>query len=449
MLDLVPDAIAGSTTRSRSRCPKALTPRRTASRRGAIPVFSKPITNLKGMGVGSRVLRSAADYAQHYAPGHMWMALLDGRHVSSDVAVLDGAPVWWRHATGEPGVEGTFDHWTIHAEADTEIESGAGAWITEHLAGYTGMLNLETIGGRIIEVHLRFADQWPDLYGKGWVEALVRLYEHGRWDYPDTDRRDGYSVVLFGPHGPRYRHPPQSLVDEVRDDALRVERADHVSRGQAGRAACHAAGRISPRHRELFRPSAGRGARQLRSFFLQWAAVGRAALRAARSLEPCQENLGSSPMLTSRDRILTTHVGSLPRNDTITELLIKREAGEKIDGKQMSDELDRAVADVVKRQKDAGIDIGNDGEQQRVAFQTYMAARMSGYGGESKRRVGKDFVEHPDLVATFGRRFVHQRQDFQRSASHRGREIHRHGADQGRDRALQEIRGRRVRRDSS
>ena len=112
-------------------------------------------------------------------------------------------------------------------------------------------------------------------------------------------------------------------------------------------------------------------------------------------------------MPTSRDRILTTHVGSLPRNDTITELLIKREAGEAVDGKTMADELDGAVAEVVQRQKDAGIDIGNDGEQQRVAFQTYMAARMSGYGGESKRRVGKDFVEHPDLVATFGRRFVH------------------------------------------
>ena len=111
-------------------------------------------------------------------------------------------------------------------------------------------------------------------------------------------------------------------------------------------------------------------------------------------------------MLTSRDRILTTHVGSLPRNETITELLIRREAGETIDPKRMSDELDRAVADVVKRQRQAGVDIGNDGEQQRVAFQTYMAARMTGYGGESKRRVGKDFVEHPDLVAPFGRRFI-------------------------------------------
>jgi hypothetical protein len=180
------------------------------------PVFSKPITNLKGMGVGSRVLRDAADYTTHYAPGHMWMTLLDGRHVSSDVAVLDGKPVWWRHATGAPGAEGTFDYWTVHADADAAIEAHCGAWIAQHLADYSGMLNLETIGGRAIEVHLRFADQWPDLYGRGWVEALVRLYQHDRWDYPDADRRDGYSVVLFGPHGRRYRHPPQALVEEVR-----------------------------------------------------------------------------------------------------------------------------------------------------------------------------------------------------------------------------------------
>ena len=40
------------------------------------------------------------------------------------------------------------------------------------------MVNLETIGARIIEVHLRFADQWPDLYGgEPWVESLVRLYQ--------------------------------------------------------------------------------------------------------------------------------------------------------------------------------------------------------------------------------------------------------------------------------
>jgi hypothetical protein len=45
---------------------------------------------------------------------------------------------------------------------------------------------------------------------------VVHLHVTGEWRYPDSDRTDGYSVVLFGPHGPRYCHPPASLVDEVR-----------------------------------------------------------------------------------------------------------------------------------------------------------------------------------------------------------------------------------------
>ena len=78
------------------------------------------------------------------------------------------------------------------------------------------MLNLETIGGTIIEAHLRFADQWPDLYGPGWVDALVGLYENRAWDFYDDDRSEGYSVVLFGPNGRRYRHPPRALVEEIK-----------------------------------------------------------------------------------------------------------------------------------------------------------------------------------------------------------------------------------------
>jgi hypothetical protein len=180
------------------------------------PIFSKPIVNLRGMGIGGRVLKSQADYEAHYTPGHFWMTLLHGRHVSSDIAVVNGEPRWWRHVTGKPAGEGTFDYWIVHAEPDPAIEADCGAWIETHLAGYTGMLNLETIGGTIIEAHLRFADQWPDLYGPGWVDAVIGLYEKGEWDFGDDDRSEGYSIVLFGAHG-RYRHPPTALVDEVRD----------------------------------------------------------------------------------------------------------------------------------------------------------------------------------------------------------------------------------------
>ena len=180
------------------------------------PVFSKPITNLKGMGAGSRVIASATDYAKSATPGHMWMTLLEGAHVSSDVAIVDGEPYWWRHVTGMPGREGTFDYWTIHAVRMPALEDYCGAWARKHLRGYTGMINVESIGGRMIEVHLRMSDQWPDLYGTGWVDALVRLYAERRWGYDDNDRRDGYSIVLFAPHGPRYGHPPAELVTQVR-----------------------------------------------------------------------------------------------------------------------------------------------------------------------------------------------------------------------------------------
>ena len=181
------------------------------------PVFSKPIYNLKGMGAGSRPLQSESDYAAAYQPGHFWSTLLEGDHVSSDVVVIDGEPKWWRHARGITGREGTFDYWEIGAGRHRAIEDWAGTWSRRHLKGYTGIINLETIDARIIEAHLRFADQWPDLYGGDrWVEALVRLYEKREWQFDDTAAQTGYSVVLFSPHGRRYRHPPAALQDEIR-----------------------------------------------------------------------------------------------------------------------------------------------------------------------------------------------------------------------------------------
>jgi len=80
----------------------------------SFPVFSKPIYNLRGMGAGSRIIESAQEYAA--APGHVWMQLLKGEHLSTVCAVLDGEPQWWRHTTGIAMGEGIFDYWTVHAE---------------------------------------------------------------------------------------------------------------------------------------------------------------------------------------------------------------------------------------------------------------------------------------------------------------------------------------------
>src|SRR3974390_64070 len=112
-------------------------------------------------------------------------------------------------------------------------------------------------------------------------------------------------------------------------------------------------------------------------------------------------------MLFSRDRILTTHVGSLPRNEKLSDLLVRREAGEKLDPKLLADEMDKAGRHAVEKRAAAGIDSGNDGEKRRVGFQTYVPQRMSGFGGVSKRRRGREFEEFPELVANLRRRFPH------------------------------------------
>jgi hypothetical protein len=181
----------------------------------SFPVFSKPISNLRGMGAQSRIIASPDEYERLFTPGHMWVTLLQGRHVSTDVAVVNGEPKWWRHTTGKAAGEGTFDYWTIHAAPDLALEHYCGNWVRRHLQGYTGVVNLETIGGVIIEAHLRLTDQWPDLYGVGWVAAVVQLYRRQIWDFADAYRREAYSVVLFGPKGPAYCHPRRELANEI------------------------------------------------------------------------------------------------------------------------------------------------------------------------------------------------------------------------------------------
>ena len=85
-------------------------------------------------------------------------------------------------------------------------------------------------------------------------------------------------------------------------------------------------------------------------------------------------------MLRSDDRILTTHVGSLPRNSVLTDLLIRDEDGEAIDKAELRRQSESAVRYVVEKQVASGVDIVNDGEQPGVGFQTYVAQRLLGLG---------------------------------------------------------------------
>src|SRR2546423_165676 len=97
-------------------------------------------------------------------------------------------------------------------------------------------------------------------------------------------------------------------------------------------------------------------------------------------------------------RILTTHTGSLPRPPALAELHGRRSRGEPVDANELRDRVEQATADVIAQQHAAGIDIGNDGEQARESFFTYIQHRMTGFGDTSQRAAMRDLAEHPDFL---------------------------------------------------
>ena len=101
-------------------------------------------------------------------------------------------------------------------------------------------------------------------------------------------------------------------------------------------------------------------------------------------------------MEKSDHRILTTHVGSLPRVPELRELLKEREKSPQAISSELGDLIENAVSMAVDKQLESGIDIGNNGEQPRVGFSTYVTARMEGFGGESPRPESLDLKDYPD-----------------------------------------------------
>ncbi len=107
-------------------------------------------------------------------------------------------------------------------------------------------------------------------------------------------------------------------------------------------------------------------------------------------------------MKTSQDRILTTHVGSLPRSDAVVALLEQRESGGARDEAAFDRAMQQAVADVVKRQVDIGIDVVSDGENSKISYATYVKDRLSGFAEEGATESAKphlDLQPFPDLRA--------------------------------------------------
>ncbi len=115
-------------------------------------------------------------------------------------------------------------------------------------------------------------------------------------------------------------------------------------------------------------------------------------------------------MLHSSERIFTTHAGSLPRPQQLCTMFAQLSRHEPVDKEKLGAEIEGATREVIRKQLDVGIDIGNNGEQARESFFTYVQHRMSGFGGRSERPAIADVVEYPSfrarLAAMFGPELV-------------------------------------------
>jgi 5-methyltetrahydropteroyltriglutamate--homocysteine methyltransferase len=101
----------------------------------------------------------------------------------------------------------------------------------------------------------------------------------------------------------------------------------------------------------------------------------------------------------SESRILTTHAGSLPRPKGLVELQLRASRGEAVNAAALSQAAEQATRRAVAHQLACGIDVGNDGEQPRESFVTYVRYRLSGFSGESKRPPVKDIAAYPSFRA--------------------------------------------------
>jgi len=103
-------------------------------------------------------------------------------------------------------------------------------------------------------------------------------------------------------------------------------------------------------------------------------------------------------MKLSTDRILTTHVGSLPRSQAVTDVVFGKENGTLEDESSYAPTIASAVNDVVRQQVETGVDIVSDGEMSKISYATYIKDRITGFDGDTPREPGQDLLDFPSLL---------------------------------------------------
>ena len=140
------------------------------------PIFIKPIINLYGMGWGSRKINNISEYKKYLSPGYFWMPILEGPHLSYDFVLIKGEIKLFICFQGYPTKDGMFDYWETLNNKPPEFLLN---WINKNLNNddkYTGCLNIEIIGDKIIDCHLRMGDI-NQIHSKDIIKSIINVYK--------------------------------------------------------------------------------------------------------------------------------------------------------------------------------------------------------------------------------------------------------------------------------
>lgn len=156
------------------------------------PVFSKPIYSLYGLGKGTKILDKWDE--SKYSGGNMLMPILTGEQTSTDFILIDGKIVWSYTMLPTFNVNNLPILWSTGGIWKKDV-SHITDWIYKNMKGYTGIVNLETIGKYIIDFHLRMSTQFVILYGEKWLDNVIKLYDKKTWNYDYFAK--GHSLVIW------------------------------------------------------------------------------------------------------------------------------------------------------------------------------------------------------------------------------------------------------------
>src|SRR3989344_4319119 len=186
------------------------------------PVFVKPICNLLGMGVGARKVSNYEEYKEcQHLSGYFWMEHLEGEHLSHDFVLRQGEPVFYSCFRGHSVGEGVFDYWES-LNPENNVKTYVQNWLEKYLGDYTGCVNVETLGSKIIECHLRSGDL--DKFGNfDLLQRIVNIYAGKIWNFKD-ELPPFFLYPVWGEHGKKYILD-QAVVRQLRDnlDFVQIE----------------------------------------------------------------------------------------------------------------------------------------------------------------------------------------------------------------------------------